>query len=161
MTFFWSHNSNYFVRMKGLRVLKTCDFLSAGLSNTHHTQAFWLICQQSVEVVPPQKRQNLDCHEITDFSGRGGVSVIGVVGKKHDTFKTHEETQMNHVQISLCRTQPKFIQRDGGRGQKDIKIQPQQILGCSSWLKNPTGDDSGLFLTPIETPSKSVQSSFV
>lgn len=81
--------------------------------------------------------------------------MIGVVRKKHDTFRTNEETQMNH----LCRTQPKFIQRDGGR-EKDTKIQPQQILSCSSSLKNLTGDVWGLFLTPVETLSKSVHSSF-
>lgn len=86
---------------------------------------------------------------------------MGVVGEKHDIFKTREETQMNHVQLSLCRTQPKFIQRDGERGEKDTKIQPQQILSCSSWLKNLTGDVWGLFLTPVETLSRSVQSSFV
>lgn len=107
----------------------------------------------------PKKRQNSDCGEIMDFSGR--VSVIGVVGEKHDIFKTREETQMNHVQLSLCRTQPKFIQRDGERGEKDTKIQPQQILSCSSWLKNLTGDVWGLCLTPVETLSRSVQSSFV
>lgn len=86
---------------------------------------------------------------------------MGVVGEKHDIFKTREETQMNHVQLSLCRTQPKFIQRDGERGEKDTKIQPQQILNCSSWLKNLTGYVWGLFLTPVETLSRSVQSSFV
>lgn len=68
---------------------------------------------------------------------------------------------MNHVQLSLCRTEPKFIQGDGGRGEKDTKIQPQQILSCSSWLKNVTGGVWALFLTPVETLSRSVQTSFV
>lgn len=55
-----------------------------------------------------------------DFSGRGGVSVIGVVGEKHDIFKTREETQMNHNSAfaEVSQNLSRGMEEEGKRTQK-------------------------------------------
>lgn len=82
---FWSHNSNLLCKWK-VCVLKSCDFLSAGLSNTHHTQASWLICQHSVDVMSPKKEKIWAVMRHWLFWKRGSIS-----------DRSSEEKNMTHL----------------------------------------------------------------